>query len=109
MEYTYYMCVPEWLSVRRSFRGIDHDIVVRLGIYGVGVASDIVSHIINTQRLTSIDAVRNSLPMRSFLNREVITWVLKVEIGCRDDKSNEEDNDDGLYRQRCECYQYPEP
>ena len=43
-------------------------------------------------------SVRNSLPIRSSLNRKVIAWVLKAEIGRRDDKSNEKDDDNGLYR-----------
>jgi len=53
--------------------------------------------------------VRNSLPTRSSLDRGVMTWVLKAEAGGGYDKSDDKSDDDGLYRQRCECYQYPEP
>ena len=51
-------------------------------------------------------SVRNSLPMRSFLDGEVVTWVLKVEICSRYDESNEEGDNNGLDCQHCEYYQY---
>ena len=56
---------------------------------------------------TLMGDVRNSLPTRSSLGWGVKAWVLKAEIGCRDDESDEECDDDGLYRQRCEVLSIP--
>ena len=56
MEYPYHACIPVWLGVRSSFGRLDHDIRVRPQFYGVPVASDIVSRIVDAQRLASIEA-----------------------------------------------------
>ena len=54
-------------------------------------------------------SVRNSLPARSSLDCGCKAWVLKAEVGGGYDESDDKSDDDGLYRQCCECYQYPEP
>ena len=51
--------------------------------------------------------MRNSLPARSSLDGGGITWVLKAEVGSGYDESNEEGDDDGLYRQRCGMLSIP--
>ena len=51
--------------------------------------------------------VRNSLPTRSSLDGGCVTWVLKAEICGGYDESNEEGDDDGLYRQRCGMLSIP--
>jgi len=69
----------------------------------------IIRHLTTVSTRRDCPSVRNSLPTRSSLDRGDVTWVLKAEICGGYDESDEEGNDDGLYRQRCECYQYPEP
>ena len=46
--------------------------------------------------LPNLMNVRNSLPTRSSLDVGGKAWVLKAEIGRRDDESDKDDDDDGL-------------
>ena len=45
--------------------------------------------------------------MRSSLDGGGKAWVLKAEVGSGYDESDEEGDDDGLYRQRCEVLSIP--
>ena len=57
MEDTYYACIPERMTVSSRIRRFDHDIWIRRRIDGICVTSDIVSRVIDSQCLASIDAL----------------------------------------------------
>ena len=63
--------------------------------------------IANVEKQYITIAVRNSLPTRSSLDGGGKAWVLKAEVGGGYDESDEEGNDDGLYRQRCRVLSIP--
>lgn len=56
MENPYHMCIPECLSLRSRFGWLDHDIRVWPRINGVGIISDVISYIVDTEWVTLIDA-----------------------------------------------------
>ena len=67
----------------------------------------IVRHLAAVSTMRDCPSVRNSLPTRSSLDRGCVTWVLKAEIGGRDNESDNEGDDDSLYRQRYEVLSIP--
>ena len=76
-------------------------IVRRVTIVGI------IRHLATVSTMRDCPSVRNSLSTRSSLDWGGVTWVLKAEIGCKDDKSDEECNDDGLYCQCCGVLSIP--
>ena len=57
MENAYYMCISEWMTISFRIRGVDHNTRVQPRFYGVCIASNVVSCVVNTQHVTSIDAL----------------------------------------------------
>ena len=78
MENTYYVRIPEWLRVRSRFRWLDHDIRIRARFYGVCIASDVVSRIVDTHWVTSVNAFPSYAHSIPFFICELAIWITIV-------------------------------
>jgi len=79
-----------------GFESCDHVLIVWHSDFMAPVYSHMQKYL-HVIYVTFGYAVRNSLPTRSSLDVGGKAWVLKVEIGGGDNKSDKEGDDNGLY------------